>query len=219
MKSTLVLVLAVLFALAGVLYLVRDMFSEPFEKKYERRQIDALVASCRADAIGEDLAQRCTACDWIVDVQLRRQAELEKKNPNAKISFLQMLHEGATFYPDNWKHEGLFIGRSVTLIGWSWRYRGWSWDDVKQCVLEKLKRGIDATRCATKYTRFDKRYSSTTDEAKAARVLASTMDVDPKLPGGVKMRFLCPRPQKQSLFQLQPPSRVAFLLFDSPVVF
>lgn len=193
MKAYLVLVLAIVLAVLGVVYLVQNMFTEPWHKKYERRQLDAAIAMARADSAGVPVDDKCAVQKAIIDVALRRQVEIEKKDPSAKVSFLQMLRSCNTFYPDGWKHSAICV-RSVWAIWGSARYKDTPWDDVKNCVIEKLQAGIDRSACAMKYTRIERRYGDLTDEDKAAQTLESTMDIDPRLPKIDGMKFLCPRP-------------------------
>lgn len=190
MKTNLILVLVIILTVCGVVYLVHDMLFEPFEKKYERKQLDALIAMARADTIGVPISERCAAQKAVADVALRRQSILEKRDPNATVSFLQMLRNCTTLYPDNWKHSSVCF-RSVWAIWGSPRYKEAPWDDVKVCVTDKLRRGFDSKSCATHYTRDQRRYELLTDEKKASDEIRSRMKPDPVLKF-TGMEFWCP---------------------------
>ncbi|HWO07484.1 MAG TPA: hypothetical protein VNM40_02775 [Candidatus Paceibacterota bacterium] len=182
-----ILLLAVVLGVFATVVRLTDFFgSTPFKETYEEEQLDALVAMARADTIGEKVEYRCRAQQLVVDVALR----VRKKYPG--LTFVQMLQTGKTFYPDGWVHRQTFIGRYTLAIYWSIWYWGSPWNDVKQCVLNQLDKGLDGARCAEKYDRANKRYSSSTDEVEAAKVIAKTMKVDPKQPPELIMKFYCP---------------------------
>jgi hypothetical protein len=177
---------------AFIVWRVTDFFTGvPFEIKYEKKQIECLAAAARADAHGENPEDRAKAQEWILDVHLRNLAAEPATAP------CDALQSALYLYPKGWTRARGFKGRWTFAIKWSLFYPGSPWDEAYKRTLDALKRGPDRSRCATRYIRIVKGYSSFTNEEEAAAELSrmvqvGKMKIDPKQPPNLKTKFLCP---------------------------
>lgn len=183
---TLILLVAALALGASIVWKIGEMVLEaPFEQRYPVGQIHCLAAALRADTIGEPVAVRGVAQDLVADAIMRYQAS------KPGVSLCEIFESGITLYPEKWDYPSTFTGRGVRAVRYSLRYVGSPWDDAEKRAREALKRGLDRTRCAIKYTRASRGWETFTNEAEAAARLLETMKRDREEPGIVGV-FLCP---------------------------
>ena len=177
-----------------MVWMIRDMVSEvPFEKRYSIGEVECLAGILRADTYGESVAKRGIAMDLVADAAMRYRESTQDPTleTDTRVSYCTILSSGITLYPEKWSYPLTYRGRSLKAIKYSKRYANSSWDDALKHAIEALKRGLDRSRCAVKYTRAYRAYESFTNEDEAAATLPQTMKRDLAVPGVVG-EFFCP---------------------------
>lgn len=167
-----------------ILWKISDMTSVFRPATYDEAQVECLAAVMRADTYGEEAGNRAQAQERVADVANRVHAK-------TGLGYCEILQSAMTFYPEGWKHRALFVGRHTEAISTSPRYAGSPWIES----LERAKRLIgapDASGCAMRYVRIEKRYAWATGESTAATQIAATMQEDAR-GQKLKTKFFCPR--------------------------
>ncbi|MFZ2555476.1 MAG: hypothetical protein WAZ27_01335 [Minisyncoccia bacterium] len=167
-----------------ILWKISDMTSGFRPATYDEAQVQCLAAIMRADTYGEEAFDRARAQERVADVVNRVYAK-------TGLGYCEILQNAATLYPEGWKHRTLFVGRHAEAISKSPRYAGSPWIES----LERAKRLIgapEASGCATRYVRIEKRYAWATGESTAAMQIAATMQEDDR-GQKLKTKFFCPR--------------------------
>lgn len=182
MRIILALILVILLTLFGGLYWWYREVS--FQTKFEKSQINCLVAIVLNDTKGEKPESRGLAQELVADAVVR----LRRQHPS--LGFCDIHKQGLTLYPKGWDRALTFTGRSATITGVNPFNWGSTWTEAENRARKAIEQSPMSGRCATHYIRVKPGYEMFTNEREAQKAIETGMKPDKSVPNLIT-KFFC----------------------------